>query len=57
MENFTKYLGLILIVLAAVLMLVFFLTDNVTNTTLAISGGLGVIGLLAQVFIGRRIDY
>lgn len=57
MENVTKYLGLILIALAAVLMLIFMMTDYVTNTTLAISGGLGVVGLLVQVFIGRSVDY
>lgn len=56
MENVTKYLGLILIALAAVLMLIFMLTDYVNNTTLAISGGLGVVGLLVQVFVGRSID-
>ncbi len=57
MENITKYLGIILIVVAAVLMLIFMLTDNITNTTLTIAGGLGVVGLLVQVFVGRRVDY
>lgn len=57
MENIKKYLGLILIVIAAIVMLVVMITDNITNTTLAIAGGLGVLGLLVQVFIGRSIDY
>lgn len=57
MENIKKYLGLVLIVIAAIIMLVVMITDNVNNTTLAIAGGLGVVGLLVQVFIGRSIDY
>jgi heme/copper-type cytochrome/quinol oxidase subunit 4 len=57
MENIKKYLGLALIVIAAIIMLVVMITDNVNNTTLAIAGGLGVVGLLVQVFIGRSIDY
>lgn len=56
-SNVTSYAGLIIIVLAALIMLVVFITDSVNNTTLAISGGLGVIGLLVQVFIGRSVDY
>lgn len=56
-SNVTSYVGLIIIVLAALIMLVVFITDNVNNTTLAISGGLGVIGLLVQVFVGRSVDY
>lgn len=57
MENITKYLGLVLIVLGAIVMLVVMITDNVNNTTLAIAGGLGIVGLLVQIFVGRSIDY
>lgn len=57
MENITKYLGLILIIVAAIFMLVVFLIDSVSNTTLAIAGGLSIIGLLVQVFVGRSVDY
>lgn len=57
MENITKYVGLIIIALAAVLMLIFMMADYVTNTTLAIAGGLGVVGLLVQIFVGRSVDY
>lgn len=57
MENITKYLGLGLIVLGALVMLVVMITDNVSNTTLAIAGGLGIVGLLVQIFVGRSIDY
>lgn len=56
-STLTTYAGLIIIVLAALIMLVIYLTDNVNNTTLAISGGLGVVGLLVQVFVGRSVDY
>lgn len=57
MENITKYLGLGLIVIGAIVMLVVMMTDNVNNTTLAIAGGLGIVGLLVQIFVGRSIDY
>lgn len=56
MEKIKKYVGLIIIVIAALVMLVVMATDNVTNTTLAIAGGLGIVGLLVQVFMGRKID-
>lgn len=56
MENIKKYVGLIIIVIAAIIMLIILATDNVTNTTLMIAGGLGIVGLLVQVFLGRRID-
>lgn len=56
-STLTTYAGLIIILLAALIMLVIYLTDNVNNTTLAISGGLGVVGLLVQVFVGRSVDY
>lgn len=56
-NDIKSYAGLFVIALAALFMLIVYLTDNVTNTTLAISGGLAVIGLLVQVFIGRAVDY
>lgn len=56
-NDIKSYAGLFIIALAALFMLVIYLTDNVNNTTLAISGGLAVAGLLVQVFIGRAVDY
>lgn len=56
-SKLTTYAGLILIVIAALIMIIVYLTDNVNNTTLAISGGLGIAGLLVQVFVGRSVDY
>ena len=57
MKNVTTYLGLIIIVLAAIFMLVIYALDYTSNTMLAIGGGLAVIGLLVQVFVGRSVDY
>lgn len=56
MENITKNLGLIIIVIAAILMLVVMMTDNVNNTWLATAGGLGILGLLVQIYIGRSMN-
>lgn len=56
-SNITSYAGLFIIVLAALFMLIVYISDNVTNTTLAIAGGLGVVGLLVQIFVGRSVDY
>lgn len=57
MKNITSYLGLIIIVLAAIYMLIIYATGNTTNTLLAVGGGLAILGLLVQVFVGRSVDY
>ena len=57
MKNLTSYIGLMIIVLAAIFMLVIYATGNTSNTMLAIAGGLGIIGLLVQIFVGRSVDY
>ena len=57
MKNITSYIGLIIIVVAAIFMLVIYATGNTSNTMLAIAGGIGIIGLLVQIFVGRSIDY
>ena len=57
MKNITSYIGLLIIVLAAIFMLVIYATGNTSNTLLAVGGGLAVIGLLVQVFVGRSVDY
>ena len=56
-DKITTYAGLFIIVAAALFMLIIYIADYVNNTTLAIAGGLGVIGLLVQVFVGRSVDY
>lgn len=56
-SKITTYAGLIIIVLAALFMLIVFIIDSVNNTTLAIAGGFGIVGLLVQVFVGRSVDY
>ena len=57
MKNITSYIGLLIIVLAAIFMLVIYATGNTSNTLLAVGGGMAVIGLLVQVFVGRSVDY
>ncbi len=57
MKNVTSYIGLFIIVLAAIFMLVIYATGNTSNTMLAIGGGLGIVGLLVQIFVGRSVDY
>lgn len=57
MKNITGYLGLILILVGALVMLGAYLSVGINNTALAIGVGLGIIGLLVQVFMGRATDY
>jgi predicted RNA methylase len=57
MKNFTGYLGLIVILIGALVMLVAYIMGNLNNTALALGAGLGVLGLLIQVFLGRAADY
>jgi hypothetical protein len=56
MENLTRYLGLVVICIAAIILIVAMAIGEPTNTVLAIAAILGVVGLLLQVFIGRAVD-
>jgi hypothetical protein len=57
MENITRYIGLILIVLAAIIMISgYAIYGSPPNEFLAISSIMGIIGLLVQVFVGRAAD-
>lgn len=56
MQNITRYLGLVIIVIAAIVLIVAMAMGEPSNTILGIAAGLGVLGLLLQVFIGRAVD-
>lgn len=56
MQNITRYLGLVIIVIAAIILIVAMAMGEPTNTVLGIAGLLAVAGLLVQIFIGRAQD-
>ena len=56
MQNLSRYLGLVVIVLAAIILIVGMAMGEPSNTLLGISAGLAVVGLLVQIFIGRSVD-
>ena len=56
MENLSRYLGLVIIVIAAIVLIVAMAMGEPSNTILGIAAVLAVIGLLVQIFIGRSVD-
>ncbi len=56
MENFSRYLGLVIILIGAIVLIVAMAMGEPTNTMLGIAAILAVVGLLVQVFIGRSVD-
>ena len=56
MENFSRYLGLVVIVIAAIIIIVAMAMGEPSNTVLGVAAALAVVGLLLQVFIGRAAD-
>ena len=56
MQNISRYLGLVIIVIAAIILIVAMAMGDPSNTVLATSAIMAVVGLLVQVFIGRAND-
>jgi heme A synthase len=56
MQNISRYLGLVVIVIAAVILIVAMAMGEPSNTILGTAAILAVVGLLVQVFIGRAAD-
>ncbi|MDA3868255.1 MAG: hypothetical protein PF489_16095 [Salinivirgaceae bacterium] len=56
MKSLLKNLGIIVILIGAVILAITMLSGSVSNVPLAIGGGVIVIGLIAQVVIGRYVD-
>lgn len=56
MTQFCKYIGLILIIIGALILVVsFFMHSMSNNTVLAVSLSLIVLGLLAYIFLNKYI--
>ncbi|MFO7863125.1 MAG: hypothetical protein R6U85_03915 [Salinivirgaceae bacterium] len=56
MKSLLKNLGIIVILIGAIILTITMLSDTVSNLPLAIGGGVIVLGLIAQVVIGRFVD-
>ncbi|EMR02230.1 hypothetical protein [Cesiribacter andamanensis] len=56
MQNITRYLGLVVICIAAIILIIAMAMGEPSNTVLATAAILGILGLLLQVFIGRSVD-
>lgn len=56
MENFSRYLGLVIILIGAIVLIVAMAMGEPSNTMLGIATILAVAGLLVQIFIGRASD-
>ncbi|MBW3544513.1 MAG: hypothetical protein KY428_02745 [Bacteroidetes bacterium] len=56
MENFSRYLGLVIILIGAIVLIVAMAMGEPSNTMLGIATILAVVGLLVQIFIGRASD-
>lgn len=56
MKSLLKYLGILIILIGAVVLIVATLNEASTNLPLAIGGAAITLGLIVQVFVGRRIE-
>jgi preprotein translocase subunit SecY len=56
MENLTRYLGLVIILIGAIVVIVAMAMGEPSNTMLGTGAILAVVGLLVQIFIGRSSD-
>ncbi|CDD31797.1 hypothetical protein [Phocaeicola barnesiae] len=56
MKNFLKYLGVILVIIGAVVLIACYSTANVNdNATLGLSLVLVVVGLIVHIIMNKRI--
>ncbi len=56
MKNLLKYLGVILVIIGAVILIACFSTANVNdNTTLGLSMVLVIVGLIVHIIMNKRI--
>lgn len=56
MKRLLKYLGILIILIGAVILIISTVSEISSNTTLAIGGAAIVLGILAQVVIGRYVE-
>lgn len=56
MQNISRYLGLVIIVIAAIILIVAMAMGEPSNTILGTAAILAVIGLFVQIIIGRNND-